>query len=447
MNRSSRAIGALLVAMMAVPVTMASADPGPEVVPLNGSGDFGGLADVDLDLAIVGMAALPGGDGYWLVASDGGVFAFGDAGFFGSTGAIALVSPMVDMAPTPDGGGYWLVASDGGVFSYGNAAFWGSAGAISLTEPVVGMATTPTGNGYWLVASDGGVFTYGDAQFRGSAGAIDLDSPIVAMAPTPSGGGYWLLGADGGVFTFGDATFYGSAYDPARALGALSIGVSSGGGYWILTGDGEIETFGPVDHDPAPSPVCSLVAVRGGAVGPDGVWLYSTPIDVPQPAFSSVALAIDDASIVEQLAYAQACQTTGEAEPGDFINPVPGSFVTSVFGPRLHPVWNRVILHTGTDITYAGGSFGRPIVAPADGVVVAVDSRTAYGTTVVIDHGDRVATVYAHLSSVDVMVGDLVSAGERFGAIGATGFVTGPNLHVEVRVNGVPVDPRPLLGL
>jgi len=449
MDSSRRALVALFVVGLAVAVlaVTASADIGPEVVPLNGSGDFGDLAEVDLNSPIVGMASLQGGGGYWLVASDGGVFAFGDAGFFGSTGAISLVSPMVGMASTPDGGGYWLVAGDGGVFSFGNAAFWGSAGALSLTEPVVGMASTSTGDGYWLVASDGGVFTYGDAEFLGSAGALDLDSPIVSMAVTPSGQGYWLLGGDGGVFAFGDAVFHGSALDSDRSLAALTIAASSGGGYWILSADAEIHSFGPVDHDPSPVPVCSSVAVRGGAVGPDGVWLFSTGIDVPQPPFSSVALAIDETSIVEQLAHAQACQTVVEPSPDDFVNPVQGSFVTSVFGPRLHPIWNRVIPHTGTDVTFAGGSFGRPIVAPAGGVVSAVDSRTAYGTTVVIDHGDRIATVYAHLNTVNVAVGDAISAGDQFGTVGATGFVTGPNLHVEVRVDGVAVDPRPLLGL
>ena len=74
------------------------------------------------------MAATPDEKGYWLVASDGGIFAFGDAGFFGSTGGMRLVAPVVGMARTPDGGGYWLVASDGGVFSYGDAQFYGSMG-------------------------------------------------------------------------------------------------------------------------------------------------------------------------------------------------------------------------------------------------------------------------------------------------------------------------------
>ena len=70
---------------------------------------------------VVGMAATHDGNGYWLVGSDGGIFAFGDAGFHGSTGGLKLNAPVVGMAATTDGGGYWLVASDGGIFNYGDA--------------------------------------------------------------------------------------------------------------------------------------------------------------------------------------------------------------------------------------------------------------------------------------------------------------------------------------
>ena len=86
------------------------------------------------------------------------------------------------MAATPDGGGYWLVASDGGIFSFGNAQFFGSTGALHLNAPIVGMAPTHDDAGYWLVASDGGVFTYGDAPFFGSTGGITLNKPIVGMS-------------------------------------------------------------------------------------------------------------------------------------------------------------------------------------------------------------------------------------------------------------------------
>jgi len=86
------------------------------------------------------MASTPDGKGYWLVASDGGVFSFGDAGFFGSMGGVKLRAPVVGMASTPDGKGYWLVASDGGVFSFA-APFDGSAGKLRLAAPIKGMVT------------------------------------------------------------------------------------------------------------------------------------------------------------------------------------------------------------------------------------------------------------------------------------------------------------------
>jgi hypothetical protein len=74
------------------------------------------------------------------------------------------------------------VASDGGIFNYGDAAFHGSAGSLHLNKPVVGMAPTSNGDGYWLVATDGGIFNYGDANFYGSTGSIVLNKPVVGMA-------------------------------------------------------------------------------------------------------------------------------------------------------------------------------------------------------------------------------------------------------------------------
>jgi subtilase family serine protease len=86
------------------------------------------------------------GGGYWLVARDGGVFAFGDAGFFGSLPGLPASAqpgvPVVGLVPTPDGGGYWEVTSAGDVYSFGDAGFFGSTGGIRLAQPVVGMAAT-----------------------------------------------------------------------------------------------------------------------------------------------------------------------------------------------------------------------------------------------------------------------------------------------------------------
>jgi hypothetical protein len=187
---------------------------------------FGSTGAIHLNRPIVGMAASPDGGGYWLVASDGGVFSFGDAGFLGSMGGSRLNAPIVGMAATPDGKGYWLVASDGGIFSFGDASFYGSTGGIHLNQPIVGMAATPDGRGYWLVASDGGIFSFGSAGFDGSTGGQRLNKPIVGLASTPDGEGYWLVGSDGGVFNFGDAGFYGSA--GGLSLNAPAVGIVAG---------------------------------------------------------------------------------------------------------------------------------------------------------------------------------------------------------------------------
>jgi hypothetical protein len=198
-----------------------------------------------LNKPAVDVTNTPSGRGYWLSASDGGIFSFGDAGFFGSTGALRLNAPIKGMAPTPDGNGYWLVASDGGIFTFGDAGFFGSTGALHLNAPIVGMAPTPDGNGYWLVASDGGIFSFGDAGFMGSTGAMHLNAPIVGMASTPDGHGYWLVASDGGIFTFGDAGFFGST--GALRLNAPVVGMASshdGRGYTLVASDGGIFNFG-----------------------------------------------------------------------------------------------------------------------------------------------------------------------------------------------------------
>ena len=198
------------------------------------------------------MATTPDGRGYWLVASDGGIFDYGDAGFYGSTGGIHLNRPIVGMATTPDGTaiGWWppTVGSsptatpilrldrrhaaeqtdrgDGphprreGLLAGGlrrwhlqlrrRRLLWLDRGH-PLNRPIVGMATTPDGNGYWLVASDGGIFNYGDAVFYGSTGSDP---------PEPAGRwhGHHLRrqGRPGrrppsmGNFNYGDTAFYGS---------------------------------------------------------------------------------------------------------------------------------------------------------------------------------------------------------------------------------------------
>jgi hypothetical protein len=151
-------------------------------------------------------AAIPR-PGYLEVASDGGLFAFGDARFYGSMGGQSLNKPIVGMAATPDGGGYLEVASDGGDFAFGDAHFYGSMGGQPLNKPIVGIAISP-GGGYYEVATDGGLFAFG-VPFDGSMGGQPLNEPIVGMALAPAGG-YFEVASDGGLFAFGGAVFQGS---------------------------------------------------------------------------------------------------------------------------------------------------------------------------------------------------------------------------------------------
>jgi Putative peptidoglycan binding domain/L,D-transpeptidase catalytic domain len=227
----------LVPAVLAVAPGSASAATYPDNVaqPVNfgDAGFFGPNGGLTLNAPPVGMAPTHDGQGYWIVASDGGIFNYGNASFLGSAGGIKLNKPIVGMAATPDGGGYWLVASDGGIFAYGDAQFYGSTGSIHLNQPVVGMASGPGGNGYWLVASDGGIFAYGTAPFLGSAGGSPINAPIVGIAATASG--YWMAAKDGGVFNYGTAPFLGSMGGQANANPIRAIAVTpSGQGYWLL---------------------------------------------------------------------------------------------------------------------------------------------------------------------------------------------------------------------
>ena len=122
---------------------------------------------------------------------------------------------------------------------------------------------------------------------------------------------------------------------------------------------------------------------------------------------------------------------------GRFILPADGP-ITSPFGYRYHPILHIYKLHTGVDI---GAPWGSSVRAAAGGVVIHASWLGAYGNGVIIDHGDGLATLYGHLSQIDVQVGDVVSQGHLIGLVGSTGLSTGPHLHFEVRRDGTPIPP------
>ena len=218
---------------------------------------YGSTGNLVLQRPVVGIVATADRGGYWLDASDGGVFSFGDTQFYGSVPGLglhpagsglphSLNAPIVGMVASHDQGGYFMVASDGGVFAFGDAHFAGSCpGSGGCAGAAVAVMPDASGNGYWLITQTGHVYAFGDAPYLGAPGP--QSSPITSATPTPSGRGYYVLDADGQVFAYGDAVSLGntSAGSTGGVNPATAIFITSdGGGYWIADALGKVFTFG-----------------------------------------------------------------------------------------------------------------------------------------------------------------------------------------------------------
>lgn len=123
-------------------------------------------------------------------------------------------------------------------------------------------------------------------------------------------------------------------------------------------------------------------------------------------------------------------------------SPVPYSRKTSGMGMRLHPIFQTMRAHVGVD--YAAPT-GTPAYSVGDGTVEFAGTQGGYGNTVIVRHSPSHSTVYAHLSRMEVRKGQNVNRGQLIGAVGSTGWSTGPHLHFEFRINGVHVDPQKVL--
>jgi len=222
---------------------------------------YGSTGSLTLQRPVVGIVPTADRAGYWLDASDGGIFAFGDAGFYGSIPGLglhpagsglpdSLNAPIVGMVPSADGGGYFMVASDGGVFAFGDAKFAGSCPGIGgCSGAAVAVMPDASGNGYWVVTKTGHVYTFGDAVNFGSPGPQSV--PVTSAVRTPNGEGYWILFANGAVANYGNAGALGSpagqfgGFNPATAI----FSTSDGGGYWVGAANGAVENYGDAPND------------------------------------------------------------------------------------------------------------------------------------------------------------------------------------------------------
>jgi hypothetical protein len=221
----------------------------------------GSTGSLVLQRPVVGMVPTNDDGGYWLDASDGGVFSFGDTQFYGSIPGLglhpagsglpnSLNAPIVGMVPSDDDGGYFMVASDGGVFAFGDAKFEGSCPGIGgCSGAAVAVMPDASGNGYWLVTRTGSVYPFGDAAVFGEPGPQSV--PVTSAVRTPDGGGYWILFANGVVAPYGDANYYGNTPTPTGGWNpsAAIFTTSDGAGYWVATANGTVYPFGDAPND------------------------------------------------------------------------------------------------------------------------------------------------------------------------------------------------------
>lgn len=131
------------------------------------------------------------------------------------------------------------------------------------------------------------------------------------------------------------------------------------------------------------------------------------------------------------------------AEPRPLWSLVASGRVTSRFGWRVHPITREPRMHFGVDIA---APLGSPVRCLADGVVVVAGWLRGFGLTAGVAHNAGMVTYYAHLSAINVHVGQRIGAGEVVGAVGRTGAATGAHVHFEVRIHGTAVDPERVFG-
>ena len=151
----------------------------------------------------------------------------------------------------------------------------------------------------------------------------------------------------------------------------------------------------------------------------------------------------DEEARIENLIKLASGQYTynGEYSGGVMAWPIAkeGTYITSNYGTREHPIQGIIKTHTGIDIGNAG--FGAPVIAAADGIVSMASYYGGYGNCVMINHGNGISTLYGHGQKILTTVGAEVKKGDLIMEVGSTGISTGPHLHFEVRINGVHTNP------
>ena len=291
--------------------------------------------------AAVPAAAEANRSGYWMLGSNGKVFAFGDAQRHGDQAA-GLRS--VDLEPTPSGDGYWILSDAGAIDVFGDARgrlVIDRLPSLDRDEEATSLSATPSGNGLWVFTSEGRVMAYGDARHHGDLAGTRLNGPVLDAVPTPSGDGYYMVGSDGGIFSFGDARFHGSM--GGRRLNApvqSLVPDHDGAGYWLVASDGGIFAFdapfrGSMGGTRLNKPVVGMVRFGNGylMVGEDGgIFSFSD-----QPFLGSLGSRSPASPVVSVAAFdtapVKAATSPSSSDSPAATVPVPTTTTTGAAAP------------------------------------------------------------------------------------------------------------------
>jgi hypothetical protein len=238
------------------------------VFTFGGAHFFGSTGSLTLQRPVVGIVPSETNQGYWLVATDGGLFSYGDTSYYGSIPGLgihpagsglpnSLNAPIVGMVRSVDNGGYFMVAADGGVFAFGDAKFAGSCPGIGGCSGTA-VAVVPTRNadgGYWVVTSTGNVYGFGvpsDGQPGPQSSPITSATLSYNTSNVGYAGGYYILDANGQVFPYGNADpSWGSVpagqaggSNPATAIATHTYLGQSDAGVWVASANGTVFGLG-----------------------------------------------------------------------------------------------------------------------------------------------------------------------------------------------------------
>ncbi|MGO9028560.1 MAG: hypothetical protein ACLQOZ_08020 [Acidimicrobiales bacterium] len=270
----------------------------------------------------------------------------------GAAGFSARLASATRVAEEGGGSGYWLVASDGGVFTFGTAQFYGSMAGQPLNSPITGIVPTSDGHGYWLVAEDGGVFSFGDAAFEGSLGGRHLAGPVVGMASSTGASGTGATGAQGPTGPTGPTGAQGPT-GPTGPTGPAGTG-NYAEFYALMPPDNSATVAVGADvafPQDGPTSGTSIIRSSSSAIELTSIGTYDVSFQVPVTEAGQLVLTLDSGAGPVELPYTVVGRATGTSQI------VGHSLVTTTVADSLLSVANPTGNSTALTITpLAGGT-------------------------------------------------------------------------------------------